>query len=237
MLINLWPSTKQWQGWSLPSKLTLVGTVATLISLALAVGGLLPYPWRQGDPQSGALDSQVRLVALDAHVGEEFAQLDVKLRNTGQSIAFLKAAELRVTKVWVFELPFQPYAQPATWNYNVTLPLKGAPYTAPFAVSQSIKPNDTDRFTITLANDDGFGQGTIVYLLELTLTYDEDDKRVTSKPILVRSNGRWQIEAAYYPGGEFAKKVREHNKAMVAEISKINALRGDGVRDLLGEWF
>src|ERR1043166_148995 len=33
--VSLWPSAQQWQRWSLPSKLTAIGTIVSIISLGL----------------------------------------------------------------------------------------------------------------------------------------------------------------------------------------------------------
>ncbi len=85
---------------------------------------------------------------------DDFPLLDIKLRNVGDKIAFLKKAVFHVTDVYNLEDPFfyvETHIDPS-WNYNIELPLNNHPYTKEVELSQAIGANDIDRFTFSLGH-------------------------------------------------------------------------------------
>lgn len=88
--------------------------------------------------------------------------VDFTVTNSGENPVIIERADIRVKKIWTFEAPYvqdpdvecASGALPPSLNYDMKLPTKGAPYTLPTSLSQGIKPNDVDRFTISPARDE-----------------------------------------------------------------------------------
>lgn len=108
------------------------------------------------------------------------SHLDVKLINPSGGTAFVTEANLHVEKIWTLIPPYASaeggsgaaFAAP-THGYKVHLPASGAPYTVSKDLSQSIKSNETDRFTLNLnAAEGNFGED-YVFLITVTLLYND----------------------------------------------------------------
>jgi hypothetical protein len=73
------PTRSQWRKWSLPSKTTYVGTVAGLLSLALALVSVTPPPKPHNPPQAGefvASDPEATSIRHDGSARELVALLN-----------------------------------------------------------------------------------------------------------------------------------------------------------------
>ena len=82
-----------------------------------------------------------------------FPQIEIKLRNTGLHVAFIKRAEFSVQHIWKVEsagITCSLGAVPLSAEYDILLPKVTTPYTIYKDTSQSVKPNEVDRFAFTL---------------------------------------------------------------------------------------
>src|SRR5882762_8752993 len=101
--------------------------------------------------------TRAQLQIVDANVAEQsdgFPVLEVKVRNVGDRVAFLKKAVLNVTDVFNLDDPYfyQETHVNVSWNYDVRLKLTDAPYSKVISLSQSVQANDVHRFTFTLGH-------------------------------------------------------------------------------------
>lgn len=201
--------------------------VSTLLAVFLGVQSLLHS------------DSNLALVHTE-HLSSEAGfstRTEIQLRNTGESVAFVKRADLDMKKVWILIPPYQdkvasaPSYAESSHDYDVKFPLKPAPYTASINLSQSIKPDDTDVFTINVSTEREMSNADYVFLVDLTLVYDEDDKTVSTEMLLAMSD---KDDLLYYvpnkerisrelPNGWDATKLTAHNSQAVQEIEEIEA--------------
>src|SRR6266487_7001 len=70
-MIHLLPTKRQWREWSLPSKLTCIGTYVTLLSILVSIAFYV-WPFRGAkDEQAGGLTGQVRDVVEEIVVSAE----------------------------------------------------------------------------------------------------------------------------------------------------------------------
>lgn len=152
----------------------------------------------QGYGKQGSSKAKNRLSIVDARfssTSKEFPVLDIKLRNTGE-VAYIKRAVIKVKSIQEIESPDCPMAVPASWNYDVKLPTTGAPLTVEVDMSQSIRPQDVDRFTLTLGNDGPPGTSFYAFRASLDLIFDEDNKLISIKDIAFASSPAADIKAA-----------------------------------------
>jgi hypothetical protein len=131
-------------------------------------------------------DSRASLVDVGFIKGLIFPKVDIRIRNTGEKVAVLKRVIIHVERVWKLE-PTWMYASALepTKNYDVNLPSKEPPYEVNLSISQTVPPNDADRFTISMGRSDlkeidaGY-----VYLFDMEILYDEDDKKISTPKLL-----------------------------------------------------
>lgn len=192
-------------------------------------------------------DSDLELV--DVSFGTESGKattLDVKVRNTGEKIAYLKEADFRVERVWELRSAASPAVVQVSGNYDVILDPTGAPYVRTFKLSQGVKPNAVDRFTFSLALNErarSAADANYVFLTEMDLVYDEDDKVVGSGTLLFVRDVPWQDAELYFPRGApgpedanndpFYKAVREHNAQVVDEIGATEGTKSESLEKLI----
>lgn len=124
---------------------------------------------------------------VDVYIGRNDT-IDLKLRNTGSEVAYIKSARLHVKKKWKI-VPdsgghFVKVDPTETYQLNIYSE-KEAPYTIEVPLSQGIKPNDIDRFRLSLYHHQpGNDNNTYVYLADLELVMDEDNATVKKPDIL-----------------------------------------------------
>jgi len=187
--------------------------------------------------------SELHLVDVGFIESDEFPKLDIKLRNTGEKVAFLKRADFKVEKIWELCWPdIPPIMAPVkiSENYSVMLPISRTPYYVSESVSQSIKRDAVDRFTFTLGTDAALDESVhYVFLITVELIYDEDDKSLTS-PNLLFTQISWNllfalthIDLDIYAGQDSKEGIITQNKQLVEEINEINGIKSNRLKELL----
>jgi hypothetical protein len=220
----------------------LVVAAATGIGAVVgAINGSIDLYKKLAETQSKANLTQSRANPLElvdvsfTKVGED-PVLDIKLTNVGEDPVIIKRANFQVKKIWTLKPPYfmdwdkcQPSVLASSYNYEIALPTKGAPYTISESLSQSVGPNKSDRFTITLGrtNPKKSRHLDLVFLMRASLVYGAADKTLLSKPLLYADSnvyGTW----VYYPGEcksaqDNLDKLTESNETAMAEIQHIEA--------------
>ena len=133
-------------------------------------------------------DSDVRIVSVDITNGDDSLGnpvLDIKLRNIGDTVAFLKRFDLDIIGSATYEDCRQPAYSlaPVTAEYDLDITEKDR-----VTISQVIAPNDFDRFVVKLGRKNG-GPTPTVYKAKATVIYDEDDKVAISNYFYFRLIG------------------------------------------------
>jgi hypothetical protein len=153
--------------------------------------------------------SDLRLVDVGIEEPERaFPKLDIKLRNLGTEVVFLKKGVFRIIDRGILRNPqlVSYKLVPVSWNYEILL---GEERYIERPISQAIEPNTADRFTFTLAHSGGDPVYPTLFCIELSLVYDEDNKSLISKPIVlpVPSTTQW---AGFVPYGYDEAKARQN---------------------------
>lgn len=116
----------------------------------------------------------------------DFVQIDLKLRNVGGEVAFLKSVIIHVDRLFYLEsFGYVGAAIPPSAEYDLVLPIQEAPFSLKHSISQSIEANGVDRFLLTLRPE----YSNILFVTRLEIIYDEDDKSITSGHILFATRG------------------------------------------------
>jgi len=165
-----------------------------------------------------------------------FPKLDLKLRNTGP-VAVLKKAAFNVEHVWELHESSRPALLQASWNYDVQLPVLGAPYVKEIPLSQSIKNGESDRFTFTVANDAPPALRDYAFLLTVDLIYNENNRKLSTGPLLFVSRPAG-YELARTGPTDFAhfKQTFARNLQIVERIRAFPATRSPRATDYLSEY-
>lgn len=149
--------------------------------------------------QLGSLlpDSNLELVGAtfgggdgtDKEASKSDNTLDIKVRNTGSKVGYIKRAIVTVDRIWRLETVTGYLAAVIrTGTYDVVLPIKPTPYDLEVEVSQAIKPNEVDRFglRITVDEDSEYycSDDDYLFKFEVAFYYDADNKSFKTGDIL-----------------------------------------------------
>lgn len=170
-------------------------------------------------------DSDIRLVDVSVIPEGNLPALDIKVRNVGDQIALLKRAIIHVYDYEIFSIfgcstSLEPTKLAFTAEYEVDL---RSNETTAINLSQSVPPNDVDRFKIVLGTSPTHDGSWILYRLGIELIYNEDNQTVTSIPIIVTTPNNDSTRSARYLYGlgvtekEIAEDLYSWNPHFLAE--------------------
>ncbi|WP_155256463.1 hypothetical protein [Mesorhizobium loti] len=119
-----------------------------------------------------------------------FPKLDVSFRNDGIAIASITRAVITIKHVWIDRSPWLPSYRDISWNYDAILPITGEGCRIVVPLSQDIKSNESDRFTITLGNDAPGTYDWFLFDIETAFFYNEDDSSLSTKEMIYLTPGQ-----------------------------------------------
>lgn len=123
-------------------------------------------------------------------------QIDLKLRNIGDQVAFVKELRLDVLGEATFEDCRQPryslVMASATYEINILGERSKL-------ISHEIKPKEVDRIIVSVGRDKG-GPTFTVYKVQLSVLYDGDGKKASSKPFFLKLSGPTTPEGMFIAG-------------------------------------
>lgn len=199
-------------------------------------------------------DSKLKLVDLkfnEPEGNQKKIVIDIKLRNIGEKVAFIKKAKFYVKNIWELSPlsePLGPYE--ISYIYDVFLPILTTPYNISTNLSQEIKSNEVDRFTISLGNDafiKKYLYRDLIFLMSLELIYNENNKLIKSQDFVV-STGRspqvksqelYQNLASYYFVSNYSgsEHLVSMNKKKMEDLIKLKTIKNERVSDLINAYF
>jgi hypothetical protein len=129
--------------------------------------------------------------------------LDVKIYNGRSEGTFFSRAIFHVENIWelVTVSHYMAYVR-STHSYDVTLPLKTAPYTHEIMLSQFVKPNDVDRFLLRLGfdqKDDNYkSQNDYVAKFKIVFVYNKSGSILSRDIIFWHHLGLQQFGGGFF---------------------------------------
>jgi len=179
-------------------------------------------------------DFSLRLVDISIdEPPDKFPLLDIKLRNVGSEVVFLKRVQFNIIKTGRFVYPYivSYCLEKVSWNYDVQFNAKHENISIAYEISQSISPNAVDRFTFTISQSGGDPVLPTLFYFTVTLIYNEDDRKIISQPIilLIPSSITW---AGMNIRG-FNKNIAKQNLVILREFSELQGLNSEKVKLLI----
>lgn len=181
-------------------------------------------------PRAFSGDSALRLVDFSVDDTRRIPILDIKVRNVGDRIGFLKRAVVHVERMWGLR-PFAYFDfEPVRWVYDLKLPDRPVPYEVELDLSQSVEPDAVDRFAISLTHGH---YGHVFYLVWLELVYDEDDKRLVTHRVAFGAGPVGNQRGMMFLPSEEFRRAMAINRRIAREIDALDVPKGMGLRAVL----
>lgn len=200
------------------NKYFFLGLIATLIAVFLIVVIYL-------SKNDNRISANLSLVGLTITTTDSFPQLDIKVRNNSDEVVLIKKMEVKTLGKWVIEYPQHPKFLGASWNYNIVLS-DTIDKVSSFDLSQEIKPNSVDRFTIVVKGNTEPVFGLTPFLFSSKFFYNEDNKTMELPEVLVNipveCNGYGSEESPMTPEEikKFYRKIKASSKAVLSKVDK-----------------
>lgn len=144
--------------------------------------------------------------------------IEVKLRNSGDEVAFVKQAKFRTLNHWDIHTDHHPSLKEVSATYDLNISENIGSISC-LKIPHEIKPQETDRIEFRLSTKYfGDPNGLSIFLLEVSLSYNEDSSTVTSK-LLIHIPYPAIVQGSYFPG--YSKTTISRNKNTAREILSI----------------
>lgn len=176
--------------------------------------------------------STIKIVDIFLVEDEDFI-VDIKLRNIGDEVAFLKKVVFDIHDYYSMENPQITHYQLVESSCTYDLVLDDREQQV-FNISQSIGTNEVDRFRIKIASSIAEAGMAAIYYLSLSFIYDEDDKIESSGKFLwaVPSNQEW---AGCYVS-DFDFEIAKRNYLKLVELNQYKAVKDEQFIQILDSY-
>lgn len=182
-------------------------------------------------------DSQIEIVNIDiledmVYIVNETETLpyiegvyvDIKLRNKGDTVAFLKKIEFEVEEIFPLDDPREICynAVDVSETYDVILDDKT---TQTIDISQSIPANDVDRFRLKILSSVGIHDMDVIYVFKMKFIYDGDDKSILSARHIAVFPSDFNFSGAYISAFDYNIWCSNYNE--IKRIAKLGEKNDD----------
>lgn len=174
-------------------------------------------------------DAKVQLVDLLFDEDEKGCFIDLKLRNTGDTVAFLKEVTFHLYDAFPMKNPqFTHYKLvPSTATYDFVL---NADPLQKFPISQSIPANDVDRFRFQVASSIAQTRMVTIYYFSLSLVYNEDNAILETPRYIAPfpSTSKWA--GCFVSGASMG--IAKSNYLRLCEINQYDGIKSESFQML-----
>lgn len=142
--------------------------------------------------------------------------LDIKLRNSGDEVAFVKSIGFQTVQHWDIFTDTHPSLKPVSATYDVSIS-EAVASRAHYKISHEIKPQETDRIQVRLSTE-YFGDpiGLSIFLLDAEIIYNEDNSKGKLPTLLLNIQPSVVVQGSYFPG--YSKGTISLNKAVAKTV-------------------
>lgn len=167
--------------------------------------------------------SRIKIVDISLDEDEDFI-VDIKLRNIGDEVAFLKKVVFDIHDCYSMKNPQITHYQLVEPSCTYDLVLDDRKQQV-FNISQSIGANEADRFQIKIASSIAEARMAAIYFLSLSFIYDEDNKIERSSKFLwaVPSTQEW---AGYYMS-DLDLEIAKKNYLKLVHMNQYKAIKDE----------
>lgn len=170
------------------------------------------------EPISTEKCSQLHIVdifELD-DVDDQATTIEVKLRNSGNTVVFLKEATFETSNHWEIITDKHHSLVEVSAKYDVEISEVTGDKSI-IKVHQEIKPQETDRIHIRIStNHHSDPDGLSLFMLNIGFVYNEDAAIALSKPVILNIKPKFQSRGSYFPCYSLGTITK--NKAVAMEV-------------------
>ena len=152
--------------------------------------------------------------------------IDIKLRNVGEKVAYLKRISLHIIDKGELKDPVEVQYQliQLSENYTFELDINSDEGILDKNISHRIKPDEVEFIRITLRNAEIDPSFTSLYHLSMNLIYNEDDRKVEIPSLLLglNSSEAWEYNNGDLDGDE---RIIKRNKEIASRFKNIKGLK------------
>lgn len=176
----------------------------------------------------------VSIVESDDH---HHPSLDIKLRNAGDEVAFVKCISFKTLSHWDIHTDSHPSLKGISATYGVMVSEVSCSISQ-YKLSHEIRPQETDRIQVRLGtNYSGDPNGLSIFLLEADIAYNEGTSKTSLPGLLLNILPPELVQASYFPG--YAKGTVTRNKAVADAVFALQLgelVVQDGILEALDSW-
>ena len=190
--------TSKFLKWSIP------------IAATIAAAWLGKYYFRPADLK--IVDMQITDGPESRYALFTLPSLDLLLHNSGDRSAVATGVEFNVKEVWRLQLqfPLNMYL-PSSQTYSIEIdPGRDAPYTLTVPISQSVKGDDADRITLTMALNPSRPFENI-YHISVRVIYNDGNETAPVDAVVVLPD-RGKSDPGYFMS-DYYKEIENHEAA------------------------
>lgn len=156
--------------------------------------------------------------------------IDIKLRNSGDKVAFLKKIVFNVMDVYSMRNPNITHYSliTPTATYDAVLDEKKE---QTFSLSQAIAPDSVDRFRIKVASSIATTRMVAVYYFSYTLLYNEDDRTSESPKFIATFPSTSEWVGCFVSGTSM--HIAKENYLQLQRMAKYDCVKSDHFLNVL----
>ncbi|MGN7764177.1 hypothetical protein [Paenibacillus sp. 22594] len=168
--------------------------------------------------------ADIRIVDIAIDEKGRFPELDIKLRNIGAEVAFLKEISFNISEFYEMIDPQITQFSRVESSYTYDVLLSGLENKI-HPISQEIPPNGVDRFKIKLANTLGDPKMPAIYRINLSFFYNEDNCCLNSKEMVLAIPSIEECIGYYV--GDFSKENAKKNYINMKRFNQLDILKSN----------
>lgn len=151
---------------------------------------------------------------------EQITTIEVKLRNAGNEVIFLKEVIFETINHWeiITDKHHSLVNVSAKYDVNISTDVGNR---SKIKVHQEIKPQETDRIQIRLSTDhDSDPDGLSLFLMNIVFVFNENSEKSYSGPAIFNIRPKTQSVGSYFPC--YSSGTISKNKAIAKEVMNLN---------------
>jgi len=172
----------------------------------------------------------IKIVDTEFVEGEEGYFIDIKLRNSGDKVAYLKKIEFNMYDIYAMinpQITDYELIMP-TAAYDIVLNEEGKQI---FSLSQAVSPNGVDRFRIKVASSIADTRMVTVYYFSFVLYYNEDNKTSESQKYIAVFPSTSEYIGYYV--SHTSMEIAKSNYLELMRFSKHDCVKSDAFLSIL----
>lgn len=183
--------------------------------------------------------AKVQVVDVSIVEGADYPNpiLDIKLRNNGDEVAFVKRIEFKTVQHWNIFTDTHASLKLVSAAYDVSVS-EAVTSRAHYKISHEIRPQETDRIQIRLSTEYFCDPvGLSIFLLDAEIIYNEDNSKGKLPTLLLNIQPTATVQGSYFPC--YSNGTITRNKAVAQTILGLplgEMVVQDGISEALESW-